>query len=163
MIKIYVASSWRNIRQPKIVQMLRDEEYEVYDFRNPKENDLSDNGFHWSEIDPNWKSWNMEEYRRCLNHPVAEAGFLTDFNAMKWANVFVGVMPFGRSASLEMGWAAAARKQTILLLENGEPELMVKMLDHICCSVREMLTVLENMNRLISAEKKKSRIHGTVR
>lgn len=138
MSKIYVASSWRNPIQSLVVQELRKHGHDVYDFKNPKE---GDKGFHWSEIDPDWKSWSPEKYRGCLDHPIAEKGFKSDFDAMEWADTFVGVMPFGRSASLEMGWGAGHGKKTILLLEYGEPELMVKMLDYICCSLNEVLAV----------------------
>jgi len=139
MAKIYVASSWRNNIQPNVVKSLRKAGHEVYDFKNPKE---GDKGFHWSDIDPEWKNWTPEKYRSCLSHPIAEAGYKSDFNAMEWAQVFVGVQPFGRSASMEMGWGAAAGKKTILLLENGEPELMVKMFDYICCSLDEVVEIL---------------------
>jgi hypothetical protein len=33
--KIYLASSWRNERQPELVRILREAGHEVYDFRNP--------------------------------------------------------------------------------------------------------------------------------
>lgn len=143
MKKIYVASSWRNKFQPDVVKALRKAKHEVYDFRNPEKNN---NGFHWSNIDPAWKMWTTKKYRECLSHPIANAGYKLDLDAMKWANTFVGVMPFGRSASLEMGWAAGKNKNTILLLENGEPELMVKMLDYICCDINELLFYLEKIN-----------------
>lgn len=53
--KIYVASSWRNEFQWQVVHELRRVGHEVYDFRNPKP---GDDGFHWSEIDPDWeRSW----------------------------------------------------------------------------------------------------------
>lgn len=139
MARIYVASSWRNNLQPEVVKALRDAGHEVYDFKNPRE---GDNGFHWSDIDPDWKNWDTYLYREMLGHPVAEKGFKSDFDAMLWANVFVGVMPFGRSASLEMGWSCGKDKLTILLLENGEPELMVKMIDHICCSIEEVVDII---------------------
>jgi hypothetical protein len=137
--RIYVASSWRNEIQPSIVQSLREDGHDVYDFRNPSN---IDKGFHWSDIDPDWKNWTPEKYCDCLDHPIAEKGYKLDLDAMIWAEVFVGVQPFGRSASLEMGWAAGKGKKTILLLENGEPELMVKMLNHICCSVDEVKNIL---------------------
>lgn len=140
-MKIYVASSWRNNIQPIVVNALRDAGHEVYDFRNPKP---GNSGFHWSEIDPDWQEWSPEKYRECLNHPVAVNGFNTDFEAMKWADVFVGVQPFGRSASMEMGWASGSLKHTILLLENGEPELMVKMFNDICCSIEEVIELLRD-------------------
>jgi hypothetical protein len=139
MSKIYVASSWRNVRQPEVVENLRSEGHEVYDFRNPREGDT---GFHWSEIDPDWQQWTKEKYRECLNHQIACRGFRSDMNAMLWADTFVGVMPFGRSASMEMGWASGAGKKTVLLLSDGEPELMVKMFGCICCDIKEVINVL---------------------
>ncbi len=127
-MKIYVASSWRNQQQSVIVSRLRSAGFEVYDFRNPRP---GDNGFSWSEIDPEWEEWTEGQYVNALSHPLAEAGFKSDMDAMEWADCFVGVMPFGRSASLEMGWAAGHGKRTALLLSSGEPELMVKMLDAV--------------------------------
>lgn len=120
-MKIYVASSWRNEKQPGVVRALRDAGHEVYDFRNPSEGDA---GFHWSDIDPNWEGWSPEEFVRGLGHPVAQNGFRKDFEAMKWADVFVLVMPCGRSAHLEAGWAMGQGKPTVVFLSDGEPELM---------------------------------------
>lgn len=141
MNKIYVASSWRNPYQHDVVEALRFEGHIVYDFKNPCE---GDKGFHWSEIDPNWKLWTPESYRKHLNHPIAERGYESDFNAMKWADTFVGVMPFGRSASFEMGWGCGNGKNTILLLSDGEPELMAKMFDFIAIDIKE---VIEYINK----------------
>lgn len=143
-MKIYVASSWRNDKQSEVVKALRKEYFEVYDFKQPVE---GDNGFHWSEIDIGWKDWTPQQYRRCLEHPIAKRGYNTDFAAMEWADVFIGVQPFGVSASLEMGWAAGAGKPTVLLLDTGEPELMVKMLDFICCDMAEVINVLRVIGR----------------
>ncbi len=140
MNKIYVASSWRNTIYPTVIEILKADGYNVYDFRNPAE---GNKGFHWSEIDLYWKEWTPEGYRKHLNHPIAESGFMYDFEAMKECSIFIGVAPFGRSASLEMGWAAGQGKKTILLLHDGEPELMVKILDHICVHISEVLTILE--------------------
>lgn len=142
--RIYVASSWRNKKQPEVVSVLREAGYEVYDFRNPAKGDT---GFHWYEIDKDWKSWSPEAYRDALWHPIAESGFEKDKEAMEWADIFIGVQPFGRSASIEMGWAAGKGKKTILLLEDGEPELMVKFFDYICCSIEEVLDALRMRRR----------------
>lgn len=47
--RIYVASSWRNVYQPAVVDALRAlPGCEVYDFRNPAP---GDSGFAWSDID----------------------------------------------------------------------------------------------------------------
>lgn len=123
-MKIYVASSWRNERQPRAVTALRGVGHEVYDFRHPDE---YDNGFHWSAIDKDWENWTPLEFVDALEHPIARAGYGKDFDAMKWAELFVLVMPCGRSAHLEAGWAIGQGKPTIILLSDGEPELMYRM------------------------------------
>ncbi len=140
-MRIYVASSWRNQHQPGVVAALRAAGHEVYDFRNPRP---GDNGFHWSEIDPNWQNWTVAEYRDALKHPLAEAGFASDYDAMNWADAFVGVAPFGRSASMEMGFANGAGKLTVLYMPEplGDWELMVKMFDYICIDFFELGIVL---------------------
>ncbi|OGV45171.1 MAG: hypothetical protein A2017_06425 [Lentisphaerae bacterium GWF2_44_16] len=149
-MKIYVASSWRNTLQLEVVQALREAGHEVYNFKNPSPDNY---GFHWSQIDQNWQNWDKYKYRASLFDPVAIKGFNSDFEAMKWADVFIGVQPFGRSASMEMGWAAGQGKKTILLIENGEPELMVKMLDHVCCSMDEVFTALKTIHSPLIIEK----------
>ena len=138
--RIYVASSWRNPLQAGVVAALQSDGHLVYDFKNPRP---GDRGFAWSEIDPNWMKWTAEEYRAALDHPIAKAGFASDFNAMKWADTFVLVLPCGRSAHLELGWACGQGKQTLVLTRDGEePELMAKMCDHICTSLDELRTIL---------------------
>jgi hypothetical protein len=127
--KIYVASSWRNPYQPKVVEELRRLGHEVYDFRNPRD---GDNGFHWSEVDPLWEYWTPEEYVKCLSHPIAEKGFKSDFDAMKWADVCVMVLPCGRSANTEAGWMKGIGKKVFVYMPiSQEPELMYKIYDDI--------------------------------
>ena len=123
-MKIYVASSWRNNIQPKVVEALRIQGHEVYDFKNPEP---GDNGFHWSEIDPDWKQWTPAELKDALRHPIAVRGFNKDMNALDECDVCILVMPCGRSAHLEAGYALGAGKPTIILLADGEPELMYRM------------------------------------
>ena len=125
-MKIYVASSWKNNLQPEIVLALRKLGHEVYDFRRPG---LSGDGFSWSKIDEDWRNWSLEEYIKSLDHPQAVTGFNSDFEAMQWADVFVLVMPCGRSAHLEAGWAVGQGKPTCILLSDQpfEPELMYKL------------------------------------
>jgi hypothetical protein len=138
-MNIYVASSWRNPQQPAVVDELRRGGYEVYDFRDPKQG-----GFHWSQIDPEWEGWTPAQYRLALQtSPLAEAGLYHDMDALRRCDAVVAVQPFGRSASLELGWAAGAGKITILLLAPGEPELMVKMCDRICLTLEEVIDCLD--------------------
>lgn len=139
-MKIYVASSWRNTQQPAVVAALRGAGHEVYDFRNPAP---GDHGFHWSEVDGGYKTWTPAAYRTALHHAVSEHGFRADFEAMKWADACVLLLPCGRSAHLEAGWFAGAGKPLFILLdEKPEPELMYKMSTYICLTVHEVLCAL---------------------
>jgi hypothetical protein len=124
-VKIYVASSWRNILQPGVVAALRSMGHEVYDFKHPEP---GDSGFSWSEIDPGWLKWTADEYKKALEHPAAQRGYALDMGAMQWADACVLVLPCGRSAHLEAGWFAGAGKPLHILTRDGEePELMAKM------------------------------------
>ena len=123
-MKIYVASSWRNRHQPSIVKLLRSWGHDVYDFRNPPDGSASD----WEELVKDWESWSIDEYMEALVHPLAEDGYDSDFRAMQDCDALVMVMPCGRSAHLEAGWAVGKGKPVaILLMELSEPELMYKM------------------------------------
>jgi hypothetical protein len=137
-MKIYVASSWRNQCQPGVVEALRRAGHDVYDFRNPAP---GNKGFHWSEIDANWRDWSPRDYRAALRGSIADQGFEHDMRALRECDLCVLVMPCGRSAHLEAGWAAGAGKRTIMYVpEPMEPELMVKMFDGgIVLSTTELL------------------------
>lgn len=135
-MKIYVASSWRNPYQPPVVNMLRNLGHEVYDFRNPRE---GDNGFAWSDIDENWINWSPDAYVEAMSHPIAEAGFKSDFDAMKWADCCVMVLPCGRSANTEAGWMKGAGKSVYVFQPiHQEPELMYKIYDGIITSFEDL-------------------------
>ena len=138
--KIYVASSWRNPYQPMIVTLLR-KKHQVYDFRDP------DSHFTWNQIDPNWQEWNNSQYIEGLDHPFAVAGYQIDYQAMQWADTFVLVMPCGRSAHLEAGWAVGASKRLAILLDHNlpvEPELMYKMADLITDELHILTNWVDN-------------------
>src|SRR4051812_40142216 len=128
-MKIYVASSWRNEFQPWVVAELRLAGHEVYDFRNPPN---GSEGFAWSEIDKHWLAWTTDEYVEALQHQLAEEGFKTDFDGMKWADFCVMVLPCGRSANTEAGWMKGAGKLVYVFSPiRQEPELMYKIHDGI--------------------------------
>lgn len=138
--RIYVASSWRNDRYPFIVSELRRWGHDVYDFRNPGP---GNHGFHWSEIDPDWKRWTPAQFKDALDHELAVTGFGCDFAALQWADTVVLVHPCGRSAHLEAGWAAGAGRELHVLLALGdEPELMLKMATGIHSGVLNLLLAL---------------------
>lgn len=136
MAKIYVASSWRNTYQPEVVRRLREVGHEVYDFKDSE-------GFHWSEVDPEWQKWTPEEYLKGLSHACSERGFNRDMKALMECDVCVYVMPCGVSASLEMGWACGAGKRTLVYVpELREPDLMVKMAELVTNDLEDIVVYL---------------------
>lgn len=149
---VYVASSWRNPMQTAVCAALRSVGIDHYDFKNPP----AGTGFSWKEVQPDhdgapttrtpakgtdWEP--VERYIEMVNHPRAIEGYASDFAAMERADTFVMVLPCGKSAHLELGWAVGARKRTIILLEDPvEPELMYRMVDHLATSIIDLLGLL---------------------
>lgn len=135
-MKVYVASSWRNNRQPAVVELLRQLGHDVYDFKNPRK---GEHGFSWSEIDPQWQNWTPDEHREALKHPIAVHGYTRDMDALNDCDACVLVLPCGRSAHLELGWAVGAKRETYVLeIEPIEPDLMYAMCDGILTSMDEL-------------------------
>ena len=137
MSKIYLASSWRNEKQPALVKTLRKLGHLVYDFRNPP-NGVQ--GFAWEDIDRNWQNWTADEYRTAITtHPIAALGYVTDLRGMEWADTCVLLLPCGRSAHLEAGWFAGRGKRCFILTQDGEePELMALMATDVCTTEDEL-------------------------
>lgn len=138
-MRIYVASSWRNLLQPAVVLALRKCGHEVYDFRHPAP---GDDGFSWREIAPEWEKWTTEQYREALKHPIAQRGYAYDIGALRGCDACVLVLPSGRSASWEFGYAMGQGKRgyVLTLVEKCEPELMYSEAG-ILTSIDELLDV----------------------
>jgi hypothetical protein len=162
---IYVASSWRNHMQPAVVAALRAAGEDVYDFKRPRP---GENGFHWSET-------GMASYDRATNcdvpvgeyltgiaHPIAVAGFASDFEAMEASDMCVLVLPCGRSAHLELGWFVGQGRRTAVLLEDPcVPELMYRMVDFIAPSLSDLLGWLGVQPRVEYAGWRRTKVSGS--
>lgn len=149
--KIYLASSWRNPVQPQAVQMLRDAGHEVYDFRNPAPGNT---GFAWSEIDPDWLNWTPQRFIEALSHPVAARGFSFDKSGLDWCDTCVLLLPCGKSAHLEAGYAIGQGKPTLTILHTDrfEPELMYLLAGQPSCVVPDLSRMLEGLDSLGAVE-----------
>ncbi len=120
-MKIYVASSWRNTHQPAVVERLRAEGHDVYDFRTAA-------AFSWAVIAQNWRDWTVKEWLAALLHPASIAGFDSDMGGVEWCDACVMVQPCGQSAGMEAGYVAGSGRLLIVFApEIREAELMVKM------------------------------------
>lgn len=145
--KIYVASSWRNEYQGRLVNELRKQGFEVYDFKHPN----GGNGFMWDRIDKNWQDWSMSQYIEALKDDYAQFGFNRDFDAMKAADICILCLPCGRSANLEVGWMKGAGKRVIAYIPPEvkiEPELMYNMLDGIAICESDLFVMLNKYNKV---------------
>lgn len=141
---VYVASSWRNTHYADVVAALRGigaawpalpgPDYGVHDFRDPA------GYFQWSDVDPDWESWDVPAFRARLRHPAAGVGFDRDMGGLNRATACLLVGPCGRSAHLELGYAIGRGIATAAYLpERQEPELMYRAVDHILATVGEVL------------------------
>lgn len=127
---IYVASSWRNTHQPRIVEVLRQAGHQVYDFRHPEP---GDSGFSWSGLTgpgyddmPPPSFWRPADLAMALRHPVARRGHALDQAGLDAATACVLLLPCGSSAHLEAGYCAGRKVPTRVYApaEMREPELM---------------------------------------
>jgi hypothetical protein len=112
-------------------------------------------GFHWEDAGL-WHSnpvdgdlWapdlaDADDYVAALSHPAAIQGFERDLGAMSAADTFVLVLPCGRSAHLELGWAVGAKKSTAVLLDDPcTPELMYRLVDLVTAAPADLVEWLE--------------------
>lgn len=132
-MRIYVASSWRNDFQPAVVDRLRAQGHDVYDFKDS-------DGFSWREVsDVDESDWDFTGWMNALDHPAAERGFARDMSALATAHRCVMVLPCGRSAHLEAGYAIGQRIPTAILCPRYDgADLMVKMADLVTDSLAEV-------------------------
>ncbi len=140
-MRVFVASSWRNERQPDVVAILKGAGHDVYDFHNPPESA----GFAWANIDYHWQTWTPSQYVDALQHDDAIAAFESDMDGLEEADAVVMVQPCGVSAALELGYAVGAGKHTAVLFSPGEPDLMLKMAGRLCLTIDELIDHLHEI------------------
>ena len=140
-MKIYLATSWRNERYYNVKATIESAvtDAQVYDFRK--------DGFRWKDsglIDQS----DTEQYMRSLYTTVAESGFNRDMYNLDTADACVLLLPCGKSAHLEAGYAAGKGIPVAVLLSRDEfqPELMYKMSDLITFDLVKVCEWLKSFN-----------------
>jgi len=123
-IKVYIASSWKNADAVRALsKRLTDRGFEVYDFTDGDKHfafNVMDverfTGKDRSEVD--WLDFNT-----C---PETIRAFNVDRAGLDWADVVLMLLPCGRSAHMEAGYAAGRGKPLIIYgdLPAGEFETM---------------------------------------
>lgn len=135
---IYLASSRKNIYLNQTVTTLRANRFSVYDFRE-------DAGFAWAQIDPNWESWNIKQYKAALEHPLATHGAGRDLANLTLAKIVILVLPTGNSAHLELGYGIAKHKKSYIYVPEGScrPDLMYGLAHGIFDSLEDLMKCLK--------------------
>lgn len=137
---IYLASSWHNSYHQIVLKSLRMQGHEVYDFKHPSP---TNNGFAWHDCFPNKDNHakDIKSYMQAIRTNRAEESYAFDKDALDKCDTCILLLPCGRSAHLEAGYAIGKGKEVIILLSEDqfEPELMYLMANHIACSLTEVL------------------------
>lgn len=144
-LKLYVASSRKNVHYPALLSQLVAHGHFVWDWRNPP---TGGHGFTWQECSIPYEAgekWHPETWRRALGHPIAQAGFASDLTGMNWCDAGILLHPCGNSANLEAGWLAGRGKKVhVFCPVDVVPDLMVLALNGgIFSTLDELLEVLK--------------------
>lgn len=136
-MSIYLVGSLRNPEVPLLAQALRAEGHDVFD-------DWYSAG---PEADERWQEYELtrgRSYVEALAGAHARNVFEFDKRHIEQADTVILVMPAGKSAHLELGWAAGQGKTTYVLLD-GEPErfdIMYRFVDGVFYDTAELIEAL---------------------
>lgn len=134
---IYLVGSMRNPEIPRIAGVLRGKGFDVFD-------DWYSPG---PDTDDYWQAYERERGRNfaeALEGAHAKDVFEFDLDHLKRADTVVMVLPAGKSAHMEIGWAVGQGKQTFILMP-GEPErydIMYRFVNHVVMSLEELIAKL---------------------
>lgn len=129
-----------------MVEALRAAGHLVHDWRQ--------DDFSWQDIDPNYENWSSANYVAGLFEPVADRQFRANRAAIAaWCDTLVLILPCGRCAHAEFGFAAGQGKRTIILLNaehRGPPDLMHRFADEFVTDIDDLLDALTRRHREIA-------------
>lgn len=112
---VYLGGALKNSRVPELGNVLRDRGYDVMDeWHTPGEH-----------ADTNWQAYERQRgrtYEQALRGRAAQNIFLFDRAYIDLCDVFVLVMPAGKSAMLELGYAKGLGKTTVLFMDGQQPD-----------------------------------------
>lgn len=114
----------------------------VYDFRHAGDEGA---GLTWDGFGPGWKNWAPEIFLSDLEKLEARLSYQLDREALGWGDTCVLLLPCGRSAHLEAGYAAGQEKRVMVVLPSAggfRPELMYLLAERIVIGVEGLLMAL---------------------
>lgn len=140
MNKVYLASSWKNKKLvDKVDVFLKSRGFEVSNFTHPDDRDYL---FNWDQI-PN--SANMTQLD-VMQIPLVNNSFKEDKGWLDWADWIFLILPCGKSAHLEAGYAAGSGKKLAIYAEEfpkGEFDSMYGFCDIIGTNLEELVQLMK--------------------
>lgn len=137
-MKVYIASSWKNAENVRAAaELLRLRGAEVDDFT-----DASRGRYVFSYIDlPDYDKINGIDF---LKLEQAQKAFAEDKKMIDWADAVLLILPCGRSAHMEAGYAVGRGKKLVIMgkFPPGEFDVMHGFADLVTDNPVEALTFL---------------------
>ncbi|MEK3722289.1 LexA family protein [Paenibacillus sp. FSL H8-0034] len=134
--RIYLASSWKNAELVKGIKgLLVSSGFEVDAFCDP-----SEDRFVFSfDLLPNIENLNA---RTVLQEPIVQRAFQEDKKWLDWADTVLLILPAGKSAHLEAGYAAGAGKRLVIYQDEfpaGEYDVMYGFADLVSSDLQGII------------------------
>ena len=135
MLRIYLASSWKNPYFDSVVDVLRSYGFIVYNFK--------DTGFSWFVVAPEWEMWTQQQFIYALDEPIPNIAYNIDYSALHSSDICILLLPSGASAHTEAGYMKGLGKKVyVLALGSIRPELLYKIYDGIYTSLNALIVAL---------------------
>lgn len=137
---VYLIGALKNDRVPEVGGILRAQGFDVMD-------EWFTPGRH---ADTNWQKYERQRgrsYAEALKGRAATNIFLFDRAYLDLSDVAILIMPAGKSAMLELGYAKGRGKRTIIYLDGQEPErydIMPKFADKVVLTEEGLLLALHD-------------------
>ena len=136
---VYIAGALKNPRIPEIGNILRKANYDAMDeWYTPGEH-----------ADANWQAYEKlrgRTFKEALNGRAATNIYLFDRAYIDLCDAFVAVLPFGKSASIELGYVKGLGKPLAIFTDNQEPDrydVMPRFVDAVLKTEDELLVWLQ--------------------
>lgn len=143
-VRVYIASSWRNPIYDSMREYLTACDFEVYDFKN------EETAFRWEDVDPDWDRIgddivNHVRFETLMSNPAVKKAYNADFEALRHSDIVILLLPAGRSAHLEAGWAVGHGKVVIVYVYGrmNPVEVMYAMLGKVFDDLEDLLAWLD--------------------
>lgn len=138
--RIYLASSWKNADKVKYIKgLLVSNGFEVDAFCDPS----TDRFVFGFDLLPDISNMNAQTV---LKEPIVQKAYKEDKRWLDWAGTVILILPSGKSAHLEAGYAAGAGKRLIIYQEEfpkGEFDVMYGFADLVSSEFQEIIRYLK--------------------